>query len=266
MRILIAEGRALGLFLKQGLELDGHEVRWVARWDAAAPPAHSYDLVVAGLGSPVGPGTPDGRPDLFDRSGTLDTLARARSIDPQVLMMALTAVQSVEARVACLDRGADDCMSKPLSLIELRARCRALLRRPGRADLGRAELGRADPGRADLGRADLGRAELVLRGAGLELDRLTRTVMRDGRPVPLTNKEFALLECLMLSPGGCISRASLLAQVWGTPRDANVLDVYINYLRRKLGNEAPAIRTVRGLGYCVGGDLPGTVPSLGTSA
>ena len=246
MRILIAEGRALGLFLKQGLELDGHEVRWVARWDAAAPPAHSYDLVVAGLGSPVGSGTPDGPPDLFDRSGTFDTLARARSIDPQVLMMALTAVQSVEARVACLDRGADDCMSKPLSLIELRARCRALLRRPGRTDLGRADL--------------------VLRGAGLELDRLTRTVMRDGRPVPLTNKEFALLECLMLSPGGCISRASLLAQVWGTPRDANVLDVYINYLRRKLGNEAPTIRTVRGLGYCVGGDLPGRVPSLDPTA
>jgi DNA-binding response OmpR family regulator len=150
--------------------------------------------------------------------------------------MILTARNELETKIRCLDMGADDCMLKPFSLIELRARCRALLRR-------RQQI------------------SLVLRYADLEVNRVDRSVTRSGESIQLTNKEFALLESLLNSRGRCVSRAELLRQVWGMSPDAgtNIVDVYVNYLRRKLKDTGatPLIQTVRGQGYSIGASAQG---------
>ena len=148
-------------------------------------------------------------------------------------VLVLTARQELDTRIRCLDRGADDLMVKPFSLHELRARCRALLRRKREA-------------------------RLQLRAGDLELDRLDHTARRGGHSIVLTNKEFALLEHLMLNRGQCVSRVELLDSVWNMeqPQTTNIVDVYVNYLRRKLNDPPPGelIRTVRGRGYLVPSD------------
>jgi len=121
-------------------------------------------------------------------------------------------------------------MIKPFSLHELRARCRALLRRKREA-------------------------RLQLRADDLELDRLEHLARRRGHAVELTNKEFALLEHLMLHRGQCVSRVELLDSVWNMEpvQTTNIVDVYVNYLRRKLKDPQPGhlLRTVRGRGYMI---------------
>ena len=219
MRLLIAEDdKALGLFLSRGLEADGHRVR-LAHDGAAAVEAFREempDLTILDLNMPV-----------KDGEQVLDEL---RVMDADLPVMVLTARQEVETRVRCLDRGADDLMVKPFSLYELRARCRALLRRKREA-------------------------RLLLRAGDLELSRLDHTAVRAGEPIELTNKEFALLEHLMLNRGHCISRVELLDSVWHMEpaQTTNIVDVYVNYLRRKLKDPPPGrlIRTVRGQGYMV---------------
>jgi DNA-binding response OmpR family regulator len=224
MRVLVVEDdKALGAFLKQGLEMEGHEVQWVEDGDAALSTIAqvSPDLIVLDLSLP--------RRDGTEVLGEL----RARQHDSSVLV--LTGRSDLNARVHCLDIGADDCLLKPFSYFELMARCRALLRRRRHT---------ADP---------------VLRHEDLELHRIERRVTRAGRTLALTAKEFALLEYLMLNKGECVSRGQLLADVWqmSTESGTNVVDVYINYLRRKLSIDAdgvaPLIETVRGAGYRLGG-------------
>jgi len=145
-------------------------------------------------------------------------------------VLVLTARQELDTRFRCLDHGADDLMIKPFSLHELRARCRALLRR-------KREV------------------RLLLRAGDLELDRLDHTARRAGESIVLTNKEFSLIEHLMLNRGQCVSRIQLLDSVWNLEptQTTNIVDVYINYLRRKLKDPPPGqlIRTVRGQGYMV---------------
>jgi DNA-binding response OmpR family regulator len=220
MRVLVVEDdRALGVFLQKGLAFEGHEVEWVGDGDAAVDRARRWapDLVVLDLGLPQR----DGREVL----AVLSEEASRSSV------LVLTGRADVEERVRCLNLGADDFLPKPFSFQELTARCRAILRRRERY---------ADP---------------VLRWDDIALDRLRRTVERGGVPVELTGKEFALLESLMLRRGQNCSRAELLEQVWQMAPETptNVLDVYVNYLRRKLGavSDAPAalIETVRGVGY-----------------
>src|ERR1019366_3256364 len=232
MRLLIAEDdKALGLFLSRGLQADGHRVR-VALDGAAAVEAFRRempDLTILDLNMPIKDGE--------------QVLAEVRAMDLDLPVLVLTARQEVDTRVRCLDLGADDLMVKPFSLHELKARCRALLRRKREA-------------------------RLQLRAGDLELDRLDHTARRDGQPVLLTNKEFALLEHLMLNPGQCVSRVELLESVWNLEpaQTTNIVDVYINYLRRKLKDPPPGhlIRTVRGQGYVVPseGDPALTVPVL----
>jgi len=219
MKVLIAEDdKALGLFLSRGLESDGHRVR-LARDGGTAVEAFRQDmpdLTILDLNMPVKDGE--------------QVLAEVRKIDADLPILVLTARQEIATRVRCLDGGADDMMIKPFSLQELRARCRALLRR------------KRSP-------------KLTLRAGDVEIDRVERTAHRCGRLIELTNKEFELLEHLLLNRGRCVSRSGLLETVWHTEpaQNTNIIDVYINYLRRKVDDPAPGriIRTVRGKGYYI---------------
>jgi DNA-binding response OmpR family regulator len=143
--------------------------------------------------------------------------------------MILTARSRVEDRVQCLDSGADDYLVKPFSYLELSARARALLRRSHLP------------------------SESVLTVRDLCLDRVERKVARAGRHIELTTKEFALLEYLMRNAGRRLTRAMIIEHVWNLTFDSttNVVDVYINYLRRKVddGFSPSLIHTVRGVGY-----------------
>lgn len=222
MRLLVAEDdKALGLFLSRGLEQDGHRVR-LATDGAAAVEAFQQDLpdlTILDLNMPI-----------KDGEQVLDEI-RAMNADLPVLV--LTARTEVETRIHCLDHGADDMMIKPFSLHELRARCRVLLRRKRET-------------------------RLLIKVGDLELDRLTHSASRANEPIELTNKEFALLEHLMMNRGQCVSRVELLEAVWDIEpaQTTNIVDVYVNYLRRKLKDPPPGqiIRTVRGKGYMVPSD------------
>ena len=228
MRLLVAEDdRALGMFLARGLEADGHRVRVVVDGGSAVEAFRQDmpDLTILDLNLPV-----------LDGEAVLE---QVRRVDSDLPVLVLTGRQEVETRVRCLDRGADDLMTKPFSLHELRARCRALLRRKREA-------------------------RLTLRAGDLEVDRMEHSARRAGTEVTLTNKEFALLERLMLSRGQCVSRVELLESVWNMEpaQTTNIVDVYINYLRRKLRDPAPGrlIRTVRGQGYMVPSELELAIP------
>jgi DNA-binding response OmpR family regulator len=241
MQVLIVEDDvALGVFLAKGLQLDGHEVDLVADGQTGLERAleRRPDLMVLDLSLPQ----KDGMQVLAEMNG--------RFAETSVLV--LTGRNGLEDRVKCLNLGADDILLKPFSYSELSARCRALLRR-------REHF--ADP---------------VLRVAGVELNRMDRSVTRNGARVDLTAKEFALLEYLMQARGRVCQRSELLRDGWqGSPTaGTNVVDVYVNYLRKKLGAARAGgrvdfsgpdriIDTVRGEGYVMAdGAEPGGVAVL----
>ncbi|HEX9200382.1 MAG TPA: response regulator transcription factor [Acidobacteriaceae bacterium] len=226
MRVLVVEDdRSLGAFLKKGMELEGHSVEWAEDGEAALVRAaeNHPDLILLDLSLPK-------------RDG-MEVLAELRARHDDASVLVLTGRCDLNARVQCLDMGADDCLLKPFSYFELTARCKALLRR---------RLQFADP---------------VLRHGDLELHRVEHKVTRAGIPIGLTAKEFALLEFLLLHRGECVSRSQLLAEVWqmNTETGTNIVDVYVNYLRRKVDAGAAhdtgpgLIETVRGAGYRLGG-------------
>lgn len=226
MRVLVVEDdRALGAFLKKGMELEGHAVSWVEDGAAAMVKIEGQcpDLTVLDLSLPKMDG--------------VEVLERMRAMHCDSSVLVLTGRNELDARVSCLNLGADDCLLKPFSFYELTARCRALLRR-------REQF--ADP---------------VLRHGDLQLNRTDHKVTRGSRTIELTPKEFALLEYLMVRAGECVSRKALLSEIWQGSAGAgtNVVDVYVNYLRRKLAPtefqvaEQPLIETVRGAGYRLGG-------------
>jgi two-component system, OmpR family, response regulator len=152
---------------------------------------------------------------------------RAEQIWTPILM--LTAKDGEYDEAEALDTGADDFLSKPFSYIVLVARLRALLRRGAPA------------------------RPAVLAVGDLELDPATRECRRAGQRVPLTPREFALLEALMRRPGEVIPKAQLLDRVWGMDfgGDPNVVEVYVGYLRRKIDEPfgQRSLQTVRGVGY-----------------
>lgn len=152
---------------------------------------------------------------------------RTEEIPLRVLM--LTARDTVNDRVRGLEGGADDYLVKPFAFAELLARVRALLRRPVAEDATRLEF------------------------AGLTLDHRTRQVMREGKPVPLSPKEFAVLAFLISHPGEVIGRTRLAEAIWDENFDSfsNVIDVTVSHLRAKVqrGFDEPLIHTVRGAGY-----------------
>jgi two-component system, OmpR family, response regulator len=221
MHILIAEDDLpVAKFLSSGLEAEHFNVRLVTSGKDVLSTLESEpcDLLILDLNLP-------------DISG-MDVLRLVRAKVPHLPVMILTGNARVEDRVGGLESGADDYLTKPFAFSELLARVRALMRR------------------GTLPFAS------VLHSMDLELDRVQRIVRRKGNFIELTPKEFALLEYLMLNAGQNVSRSSIIHNVWKLSSDTmtNVVDVYINYLRKKIDvNETERlIHTVRGAGYRIG--------------
>jgi DNA-binding response OmpR family regulator len=154
---------------------------------------------------------------------------RLRSTGSKIPVILLTAKDEIGDRVTGLDAGADDYVVKPFSIEELLARVRAHLRRTQEPDPDALEF------------------------SDLTLNRRTREVFRNGRPIELTAKEFDLLEHLMRRPKQVVTRDRILEEVWGYDfmGDSNIIEVYIRYLRLKLEDQGDKrlIQTVRGVGY-----------------
>jgi DNA-binding response OmpR family regulator len=219
-RVLVVDDEESILdFVEMGLRYEGFEVERELDGPAAlaAIERRRPDLVVLDLNLPG-----------------LDGIEVCRQIrrrsDLPIIM--LTARGDVDERVEGLEAGADDYLPKPFKFKELLARVRAVLRR-----------------RTTL-------AERVLRSGDLLLNRDTREVFLDGRPVPLTPREFELLEVFLLHPRQVMTREVLLDRVWGTDYlgDGNLIEVHVSALRDKLGDrQRQLIRTVRGVGYALAG-------------
>jgi two-component system, OmpR family, response regulator QseB len=214
MRVLLVEDDPMiGAALRKGLQQEGHTVDWATDGGgvAAALAAAPYNLVVLDLGLP-------GKSGLE----VLDEIRRRKLPVPVIIVTARDAVQD---RVAGLDMGADDYLVKPFDLDELGARIRAVMRRQA------------------------GHAGSLLEHGDLALNPATHEVFHDGRPVPVSGREFAILEALLERPGAILSRAQLEDRLYGWDEEvaSNAVEVHIHNLRRKLGENV--ITTVRGVGY-----------------
>ncbi len=213
-RLLIAEDEErIASFLEKGLRANGFTTEVVTDGAQALSLARSgrFDLLILDLGLPGKDG--------------FDVLRELRRADRQLPVVILTARDSVGDTVAGLEGGADDYVTKPFRFDELLARIRVRLR------------------------GDRAPEETLLRVGELALDLRTRQAIVAGEPVELSAREFAVAEVFFRHPGLVLSREQLLSQVWGYDFDprSNVVDVYVGYLRRKLGKKR--ISSVRGLGY-----------------
>ena len=218
MRILVVEDEVkMAALLKRGLQEEGYAVDVAATAEDAVwmGTENPYDAIILDVMLPDGDG--------------FQVCRRLRQAKRWAPLIMLTARDAVADRVAGLDVGADDYLTKPFSFDELLARTRALLRR------GAVER------------------PTVLRSGLLQLDPAARKVEVGGRPVELTAREFALLEYLMRHPGEVLSRTRIREHVWdfAFESDSNVVDVYVRYLREKIDRSfgLNVIETVRGAGY-----------------
>jgi DNA-binding response OmpR family regulator len=210
--LLVEDEDRIASFIEKGLLQSGFDVHRVGTGRAALQAASDgVDIVVLDLGLPD-----------IDGLEVLRSLREAENFLPVVI---LTARDDIDDRVAGLDLGADDYVPKPFAIDELVARLRARLRPHLDESLTRLTVG------------------------DLELDLIARRARLTGRIVELTAREFALLEMLMRHAGQAVSRGDLLLNLWGMDFDprSNLVDVYVRYLRRKLGDAW--IQTVRGVGY-----------------
>jgi two-component system OmpR family response regulator len=217
MRILLIEDdNVLGAAVRDQIAADGHSVDWVQRLDAAgrAMAGVPYDLLLLDLMLPDGRGVP--------------FLRQLREHGTPTPVIILTALDQVSDRIEGLNAGADDYLVKPFDLSELSARIGAVGRRYG---------GNPNP--------------IVTHGA-LHIDLAARSIHRDGRPVPLTAREWALFEAFLFRPGLLLSKAQLEAKLYPFDGEfeSNTIEVHVSRLRKKLG--ATVIETVRGLGYRLG--------------
>jgi two-component system, OmpR family, response regulator MprA len=218
--LVVDDERAVRESLRRALELEGYEIELAAdgrealeRLEAdSQPDALILDVLMPGV---------DG----------LEVCRRLRRTGSRLPVLMLTARDAVENRVAGLDAGADDYVTKPFALEELLARIRALLRRTSNG------------------------AGEILRFSDLELDPGTREVRRSGELIELTRTEFSLLELFMRNPRQVLTRSIIFERVWGYDfgYGSNSLDVYVGYLRRKTeaGGRPRLIHTVRGVGYAL---------------
>lgn len=224
MRILVVEDEPkVARFLVKGLTEEGYAVDLAEDGEGALNliAATPFDAMILDVMIP----DPDG----------FEVCRRVRSKNNATPILLLTARQAVEDRVTGLDAGADDYLTKPFAFSELLARIRALLRR-------------RSPG------------DSILRAGDLEMDPVSRRVSRPNGPIDLTAKEYALLEFFLRRPDHILSRTQITDHVWNYDFDptTNLVDVYVNHLRRKIGSggAAPKIKTVRGMGYMLSTERP----------
>jgi DNA-binding response OmpR family regulator len=226
MHLLIVEDEErLAKALKKGLELKGYAVDWLSDAEKARNRImlyrNEYDLILLDLMLPGVDGA------------TITESVRAEGVTTPIII--LTARNETEHKVDLLNKGADDYIVKPFSFEELLARINSVLRRPSVVQ------------------------QPTLRVGDLEMDLATRTVRIKEKEVPLTLKEFSLLECFMRQPNEVLSREKLFDHVWdfNSLSWSNVLDVHMKNLRKKLqsydGDDAPTFETVRGVGYKLAG-------------
>ena len=221
MRILLVEDdKLLGDGIRAGLAQGGFAVDWVEDGHDArlAMAGNRYDALVLDLALP--------------RVDGMEVLRGLRSGRDDTPVLILTARDAVADRIAGLDAGADDYLTKPFDLAELQARLRALLRRAA------------------------GKAAPLLRHGALVLDPAAHTVNHGGRPVELSPREFAVLHELLRNAGRVLSRSQLESRVygWGEEVESNAIEVFVHHLRRKLAPDL--VRTIRGVGYMIPEEPP----------
>jgi DNA-binding response OmpR family regulator len=223
MRLLVVEDeKRLADFIKNGLEEQKYSVDLAHDGESAEYLAltNDYDLIVLDI--------------LLPKKNGWEVCESLRHADINTPIIILSALNDVSDRIKGLDKGADDYLPKPFVIAELVARVKALLRRAHKV------------------------VQSVIHIRDLDLDLVARTVRRSGEEIPLTNKEFALLEYLILNKNKVVTRAMISEHVWDIHFDAgsNVIDVIINYLRKKIEkkDEERLIHTIRGAGYMLKDD------------
>jgi DNA-binding response OmpR family regulator len=227
MRLLFAEDdKQLLTAISRGLREAGHEVDQATNGNQALTLAQSgeYDVIILDV--------------LLPGKSGIVVCRTIREGGSRVPILMLTALDAVEHRIAGLDAGADDYLTKPFDFGELLARLRALTRRHRDAAPPRLVIG------------------------DLEIDNERRTVRRGGREITLTGREFTLLRFLAQNAGRVVSRAELMEHVWDDNRNtySNIIDVYAARLRKKIdeGERDAMFATVRGMGFRL--DAPATAP------
>jgi two-component system, OmpR family, copper resistance phosphate regulon response regulator CusR len=221
MILFVEDEPKVAASVKQGLEENGFEVDLAPDGAVGSYLASSkkYDVILLDVNLPHVSG--------------YEVCRSIRAKDPSVPVIMLTAMQAIENKISGFDAGADDYIAKPFDFRELLARVKVFLKR--------STTGSEAP------------EDIVLRVADLELNLAEKSVTRQGMPISLTAKEFALLEFLMHRKGRVASRADISEHVWDVNFDTgtNVVDVYINFLRKKIDKnfEPKLIHTKPGLGY-----------------
>lgn len=218
MRVLLAEDdHMIAQAVAANLKDSGYAVDWVKNGSqvSTALQAQNYDLLLLDLGLPGKDG--------------LDVLTQIRHEGSKTPVLIVTARDDLHSRLNGLDGGADDYIVKPFDMAELQARMRAVLRRHS------------------------GHSQTLLTNGALTLNPATYQVEVQGqdKPVLLSNKEFAVLQALMMRPGIILSRSDLEDKIygWGEEVESNAVDFLIHALRKKLGKEH--IQNVRGVGWLV---------------
>ena len=215
--LVVEDSERIASFIVKGLQSHAYQVTYTPNGEDALKlsAAAEFDLVILDIGLPG-----------IDGFAVLEQL---RGSGNEIPVIVLTARDSVDNTVASFEGGADDYMSKPFSFEELLARVRRRISTPGEAV-----------------------TETTLSHKDILLDLRTRRVSAAGIDHDLTAREFTMLEFFLRHAGQVLSREQILSRVWGFDHDpgSNVVDVYIRYLRQKLGNDS--IQTVRGMGYRLG--------------
>jgi len=218
MRILVVEDeKKVAGFIKKGMEEETYAVDIAVDGEEGLAMAeiNQYDLIILDL--------------MLPKMDGLEVLDRCREKKINTPIILLTARDSVEDKVTGLNKGADDYLTKPFAFSELLARSRSLLRR------------------------GQGETKTILTLADLSLDMVSHKINRNGEEIELTGKEYSLLEYFMRNQGKVLTRTMIAEHVWDYNFDTftNVIDVYINHLRKKIDKDHPKklLHTLRGVGY-----------------
>ncbi len=216
MRILVVEDdEILANMLKEGLIEEGYAVDVAYSGDDGFYMAESmpYDVIILDL--------------MLPEMDGFTILEKLREKNIEIPVLVLTAKDSIDDKVKGLDKGADDYITKPFEFSELLARIRALIRRAS------------------------GNRSPIIKVKNIEIDTASREVYKDGKRIPLSSKEYAILLYLVTNRGKVVSREELMEHIydWEKSIESNVIDVYVNFLRKKLNKDL--IETVRGVGYII---------------